>query len=157
MLTPGTVILSVVPSKADASSIAAQRARLNKAIDGKDLQALKEALDGTAGVEELKTEVAAAQKLASELAGAQGNPVVGIRPVASEGNNLSKIEVHSVSKPYAILDDISYRIAKNRGEGTSWKRRELPRFADDDYYRGGLLPGGLRGMSNLSRFGRFIG
>jgi hypothetical protein len=108
----GTVVLDVKASD-DPSTIIAQREKIVAAIKRRDHQQLLEALDGTAGVKDLAAEVAEARALADELADAAGTPMGTW--AASKGNSLTKLHVLSVIRPYAVLDDLSYKITKNNG------------------------------------------
>jgi len=115
----GTVVINVL-SHSDTSAIEAQREKLRMAMAEQDLQKLREALDAAGGVDipELREDTQKARQMADELAATAGaQPYVY---VAAKGNTMSKVHVLSVVRPYAVMDDISYKITKN--QGGSWRK-----------------------------------
>jgi len=116
MTNTGTVIVNVV-AHADASAVEGQREKLRLAIASRSPADLRAALDAAGGADlpELRADMAEAHRLAAELSAGYHAPYV-----AAKGNTLFKLEVLSVARPYAVLDDLSYKITKNKG--VSWKK-----------------------------------
>ena len=113
----GAVVINVLAHK-DPSAIEAQREKMRIAMAEKDLRKLLEALDAAGGLDipELREDMQNAHRMADELAVS-----AGAQPyVAAKGNTMGKIHVLSVVRPYAVLDDLSYKITKN--SGGSWKK-----------------------------------
>lgn len=111
----GTVVISV-NARADASAVASQRDLLRRALQQKSLPLLHAAIDGCGvGMPELKQELAQAKTLADELAQEAGEEGAGWAATPT-GNSLTRLNVLSVTNPYAVLDDLSYKITKNKGQ-----------------------------------------
>ncbi len=101
----------------DDSTVEDQRLKLLAAIKSKNLDELLQAIDGSKASAKLQVEVAEARRVAQEVAGATGQDLALLAP--AKGNTITKLNVRSVVSPYAVLDDLSYKIAKNTGRGLS--------------------------------------
>ena len=114
----GSIVINVVAHN-DATTIEAQRERLRLAMASNNLTQLREALDASGGtdIQELREDTQKAQGMANELAATAGE----LPYVAAKGNTMNKIHVLSVVQPYAVMDDLSYKIT-NRKAGLWYLR-----------------------------------
>ena len=117
MVDVGTVIIHC-QATADDSMVKDERKKLVAAINAKDAKALQMALETAKDIKGLDEIVADAKQLLQQIhkeMEAEGKEVE--RWVSSTENSTQHIKVLSVAHPHAILDDLSYKLCKDRRAG----------------------------------------
>mmetsp|Transcript_2687 Transcript_2687/g.4551 ORF Transcript_2687/g.4551 Transcript_2687/m.4551 type:complete len:140 (+) Transcript_2687:666-1085(+) len=111
----GTVVINV-NARYDVSAITDHRDKLILAMQQQSLPELRKAMAGCGGIPALKEEFDHAKALVDKLAKAAAEASGTEWVPTSKENSWNRLNVMSVTNPYAVLDDISYKITKNKGQ-----------------------------------------
>jgi len=150
----GTILLSV-NGAADASAVDGARTRLLEAMEARELKPLLSAISACTvrgvPVQELGEEVSSAKALAQEIAKEDGEDLskIYVNPGAGKLNNLTHLHVFSVTNPYGVLDDLSYKLHKDE-ESAGWS---AARMVDTASSRLGNFKEGIKGKLAGVKFG----
>lgn len=143
----GSIILHV-SAKNDVSVVSDEREKLTKAIELKDERKLKESIRSSANIECLKPLVNEAEELLKVVVHqryekCQKDNVEFVHIFAHdniETNTAQVIHVNDVYRPYAVLDDLSYKITKAKNAAENGGISKVLR----DQYLSSLTSGDLR-------------
>ena len=143
----GSIILHV-SAKNDVSVVSDEREKLTRAIEGKDERKLKESIRSASNIECLKTLVNEAEELLKVIVHqryekCQKENIEFTHIFAHdniETNTAQVIHVNDVYRPYAVLDDLSYKITKAKNAAENGGISKVLR----DQYLSTLTAGDLR-------------